>query len=207
MQRSKGSRLFPLFVIIIILALAVAAVVSIGRAVFNRAEPTQTEEVVDAGRDSLLNTSLSRSVSMTVRGPIVADEVFKSYKIVISPGKRQMDVYTGYLDERTGGKTFSNNTPSYEQFIHALDKANMMKGEVPKDDDANDLRGICATGYVHEFAVLNDDQSIKRLWTSTCKGSQGSLDASKDQLSNLFLVQIPDSQKLIPFKEALKLSF
>jgi len=35
-------------------------------------------------------------VSLSVRGPIVADEDFRSYEIVISPNMRELSVYEGY---------------------------------------------------------------------------------------------------------------
>ena len=208
MQRSNGARLLPLFIILIVIALVIAALVSVGRAIFNQDEPTTTSETAsDSAHKALLNTSVGHSVAMTVRGPIVANEAFKSYKIDISSDTRRMSVYTGYLENRTNGSTLGNNIPAYEQFVYALDKANMMKGTVPADDAANDLRGICATGYVYEFAVLNDDKSVKRLWTSTCVGSKGTLDASKEQLGNLFLAQIPNSNDLVPFRQSPILHF
>jgi hypothetical protein len=63
--------------------------------------------------------------------------------------------------------------------------------------DKNDTRGICATGLVYEFEVTDADSTVKRLWTSTCKGSPGSLKASVTQVKNLFLSQIPDSDHLL----------
>lgn len=209
MQRNRAN-FFPLVIILIVVALVIAAIVSIGRAVFNNGDGNDTEQTsqVDQNREALLNTASGRSVQMTVRGPIVADEKFTSYRITVSNAERTMNVYTGYLEERTNGKTLSNNTRAYEQFVHALDKANMMQtAERAADDELNDLRGICARGYVYEYAVLSGGNEVKKLWTSTCSGSKGTLDASKEQLSQLFLAQIPDSQQLIPFQQSPTFSF
>lgn len=210
MQRSNGARLFPLFIILIVVALVIAALVSIGRAVFNTDGDSPDEQTaqVDAGRESLLKTDLARSVQMTIRGPIVAQENFKSYQISASANSRKMDVYKGYLEERTGGKELGNNTRAYEQFVFALDKADMMKGKIPADNQAvNDLRGVCSGGYVYEYAVLNNGREVKKLWTSTCDGSKGTLEASKEQLTGLFLAQIPGANDLIPFRESPLLRF
>lgn len=209
MQRSNGARLFPLFIILIVVALVIAAIISIGRAVFNSGEDSGDETVlVDRGRESLLKSDLGRSVSMTVRGPIVAEENFQSYRVTVSPDERRMDVFKGYLEERTDGNTLSNNTRAYEQFVYALDKANMMKANNKADDEGvNDLRGICASGYVYEFAVLNNAQEVKKLWTSTCEGSKGTLNASKEQLADLFLGQVPGSNDLVPFRQSPLLRF
>ncbi len=202
MQRSSGSRFLPLFLSFIVVVIIIVLIVSIARAIFGGTEKTDDSDQQDAGRTALLDTSENHSVSMTVRGPIVAQENFYSYRIVISPSQRTMDVFTGYLDDVRKSKSLGNNERAYEQFVYALDKANMMKGTMPSDDAQNDLRGICATGYVYEYSTLADGRAVKHLWTSTCSGSKGTLDASVSQLNNLFLAQLPDSANLIPFKNS-----
>ncbi len=201
MQRSR-SRFFPLFLIIIVFVIIVVAVISIGRAIFTSTQPSTQETDTDPGQTALLSTAVNHSVSLTVRGPIVANESFRSYSITVSPGSRIMNIYTGYLDSIQNSKTLDNNSQAYEQFVFALDKANMMKGTMPRDDAANDLRGICATGFIYEYSVLVDNSSVKHLWTSTCSGSKGTLDASVTQLNNLFLAQIPDANTLNPFSQS-----
>lgn len=207
MQRNSNFRLLPLIISIIVIALVIAAVVSIGRAIFGGGSSSSKDtSQVDEGRDALLNTSGGHSVQMTVRGPIVANENFQSYQVDVSNSERSITAYDGYLESRSGGTTLSNNTPAYEQFVYALDKANMMKGKEADGNDSDDLRGICASGYVYEFAVLSSGNTVKSLWTSTCGGSKGTLEASKDQLSKLFLDQIPDSSNYIPFKQSINYS-
>lgn len=209
MQRNNGAKFFPLIIIIVIVALVIAAIVSIGRAVFNSGDGNDTEQTsqIDENREALLNTSTGRSVSMTIRGPIVAQENFTSYRVAVSNTERSLNVYKGYLEEQTSGKTLANNTQAYEQFVYALDKANMTKSRDQANDDTNDLRGICAGGYVYEYAVLSGDNEVRKLWTSTCEGSKGTLNASKDQLNRLFLAQIPGSNELVPFKQSPSLRF
>jgi hypothetical protein len=207
MQRS-GTRLFPLFLVLIIVIVVIVAIVSIGRAIFFSGEQTTvTDADTNTGRTELLKTTADHSVRLTVRGPIVADEAFKSYQITISPSARTMAVYQGYLEDEERAKQLDNNREAYEQFVYALDKANMMKGTMPADDAENDLRGICATGYVYEYSVLVADDPVKHLWTSTCDGSKGTLNASVQQLNDLFLVQIPDSGDLVPFRTSNRLVF
>ena len=207
MQRS-GTRLFPLFLVLIIVIIVIVAIVSIGRAIFFSGNQTAvTDADTNPGRTELLNTTANHSVRLTVRGPIVADEKFKSYQITISPSARTMVVYRGYLEEEERTKQLDNNRAAYEQFVHALDKANMMKGAMPEGDAENDLRGVCATGYIYEYSVLLSDEPVKHLWTSTCDGSRGTLNASVSQLNNLFLVQIPGSGDLVPFNSSNRLVF
>jgi hypothetical protein len=194
MYKGNSSRILPVLLILIVVAIAIAGLVSVGRMIFggDQSDPNQ----VDVGREALLNTSVDRNVRMTVRGPIVADEAFRSYQVTVSPSTRRLVTYSGYLENTLETKQYSNNVKAYEQFVHALDKANMMKGD-ELEGERDDTRGICATGNVYEFEVMRGDSSVKRLWTSTCKGSPGSFKASVDQVESLFLEQIPDSRDVL----------
>lgn len=197
MYRGNGSRIFPVILVLIIIAIAIAALVSVGRAIFGGdGEQSSQQTQVDTSRDSLLNTSLGHSVRMTVRGPLVADENFRSYQVVVSPDNRSLTTYSGYLERSLETKQLTNNVPAYEEFVHALDKANMAKGEA-FTGEKDDTRGICATGKIYEYEILNAGSVVKRLWTSTCKGSPGSLKASSKQLETLFNEQIPERKALL----------
>lgn len=204
MRPNRGNRFLPLVISLIIIALVIAAIVSIGRAIFNIG-PSNDQAQTDTATAALLNTDSSRSVQMVVRGPIVANENFQSYSIKVSPNERVMNVYTGYLETLTKDKTLENNHDAYVQFVYALNKADMTKirGDVADDD----IRGICATGYVYEFSVQNEGEAVQTLWTSTCSGSKGTLRANKDQLSNLFMNQIPGSADLVPFQASTPFQF
>ena len=205
MANYRTSRILPIALVIIITIIAVAALISVARVVFFSGTAS-TPELVDTSRESLLNTAAGHSVSMTIRGPIVADEEFHSVKIDISASTRQIETYKGYLDAVVDKTTLSNNVAAYEQFVYALDKANMMKGQEPETEAENDLRGICASGYVYEYTVLSSGNDVKTLWTSTCGGSKGTLEASREQLTSLFLDQIPNSNDYIPFKQSFNYS-
>lgn len=178
----------PIILVIVVVALVIAAIVSLAQMLFSNGQGN-TEEV-NASRQSLLATTSDRSVQMTVRGPIVADEEFRSYRVTASNGERTFTTYSGYLSNVISAKTYSNNTQAYEQFVHALDKANTMAG-APLEGEKDDTRGICATGSVYEFEVLDGSKVVERRWTSTCGGSGGSFRANTKQVSELFLGQVP----------------
>ena len=199
MASYRNSRIFPIALVLIIAAIAIAALVSLTRAIFfstPSTNQTTTVSQVDAGRQALRSTTADRSVRMTVRGEIVADEKFHSYQITITPSSRTLTTYISYLDTTVDNVNLGNNIPAYEQFVYSLDRANLAKGS-ELTGDKNDTRGICATGQVYEFATLKADKSVKTLWTSACRGSKGSLDASVDQLTQLFVSQIPNAPQLI----------
>lgn len=195
MATYRTQRVVPIILVIVIIIIAVAALVSLARAVFfsgSDADPI----AVDRSRSALLDSSQGHSVSMTVRGPIVADEEFQSYQTTITPNSRTLTTYSGYLDAVVDQVSLPNNTAAYEEFVYALDKAKLPNGEeLPGERD--DVRGICATGRVYEFYINDNGDTVKRLWTSTCSGSKGSLDGNVNQLKDLFVDQFPDGEDLI----------
>lgn len=190
---SGARRIVPIILILIIIAVAIAAIVSVGQSIFGGGQP----EEVNQGKRSLLNTSEDRSVRLTVRGPIVADEEYHSYTIAIDANSRTMTTYNGYLNRQLQTKDLPNNIPAYEQFVYALDRAGMMDAPEFSGDD-NDIRGICATGRVIKFETLRGSSVIKSLWTSTCRGNaSGSLKVEHGPLQNLFKAQIPEYRDLL----------
>jgi hypothetical protein len=194
MYRGNSSRIFPIIIVLIVIAISVAALVSAGKAIFGGDSSTTQK---DAGQQALLNTDVGNSVRMTVRGPITADEDFHSYTVTVSAGSRSLTTYTGYLDQQLDTNQLGNNDKAFEQFVYALNYANFMK-DAALSGDKNDIRGICASGVVYQFDVLQSDgSSVKQLWTSTCKGSPGSFRGSVSQISSLFLLQIPDNAQLL----------
>jgi len=197
MSRYNSRRLAPIILTIVVIIVSIALLVSLARALlFSGSSSTGQNQVVDTTQEALLNTDANRSVSMTVRGPIVADEDFRSYQITISPNTRTIQTYKGYLGTILQQKTRTNNAAAYEEFVFALNKANMTKG-TQFEDDQNDVRGVCAPGRVYEYRLLKDGKSVEMLWASTCSGSKGSLEASVDQLTELFVRQIPEARDII----------
>lgn len=195
MAKYRNSRTLPTILTIVVIIIAIVGIVSLARFIFFSGS-SSTPAIIDPSKDNLLSSVDGRAVSMTVRGPIVADENFRSYQIYISPSTRTIKTYTGYLGTVLEQRSLTNNVAAYEEFVHALYKADLIAGQ-PFDGDKNDVRGICATGRVYEFSLIKDGEAIETLWTSTCGGSKGSLKASVDQLSQLFRAQIPDSRPLI----------
>ncbi len=195
MSRYSRNRFIPVLLVIVVIIIAVVALVSLARAIFfsGDRDNNQASQQLDRNRSALLTTSADRRVEMTVRGPIVAEENFNSLRIVVSPNSRTLTTYRGYLDKRIDRIKLGNNVKAYTEFVNALDKANLALG-VPFSEDDDDTNGICATGRIYEYQLFEGDQSIMRLWTSTCKGSPGSLKASSEQLTDLFIAQIPDAR-------------
>jgi hypothetical protein len=200
MKYSKNSlsRFIPILLVIVITIVAVAAVIAIGRALLGGGGSTtsDTTAVTDEGRVALLTVDVSRAIQLTVRGPIVAEEKFRSYRVTISPESREITTYEGYLGNVLETKEFDNNTRAYEELVFALDKRRMMDGR-PLTEEQNDLRGICASKQVYEFETLVNGETVRSLWTSDCEGSKGSALANVSEVINMFLNQIPDGRKIV----------
>lgn len=195
-SRSSFSRFVPILLVIVITIVAVAAVIAIGRALLGGGgQPAEQTTTVDEGRAALLSTDVSRSVRLTVRGPIVADEKFRSYQITISPDYRSMVIYEGYLDREMETKRLDNNIRAYEELVHSLDKRKMMHGKVLAEDQ-DDLRGVCASKKIYEFETLVNGETVRRFWRSDCEGAPGSSLANAGEVIDMFMKQIPDGRKM-----------
>ena len=194
-RRNSFSRFVPILLVIVITIVAVAAVIAIGRALFGKNDSGQTDQNVNTSQVALLSTEEGRAVRLTVRGPIVANENFRSYSVIISPSSRDMTTYEGYLDKEINQKKLDNNMKAYTELVYALDKRKMMNG-TQLNEQQNDLRGICASGKVYKFETLKDNSVVKSLWTSDCSGSKGSAQANVNEILDMFLKQIPDGKKM-----------
>ena len=191
MDRSGLSRLIPIILVIIVVVVAVAALISVGRMFFGGGEGSQSPTPAENnGKEALLKTTANYSVKMTVRGPITANETARSYTITISPSKRTMTTYKGYVGEQIDSEELDNNVQAYTQFVNALSRAELMDG-TPLSGEDNNTNGVCATGALYEFEVRQETNTIQKLWATTCKSAKGSLTASLGQVSRLFQVQIP----------------
>lgn len=190
MYRGSGPRILPLIIVIIVVALVIAAIVTIGRMVLGGDSSSGTEADQETVSSAVLKTTTDRSVLWTVRGPIIADENFRTYQISVSPSERVYTVYSGYLSQAIETKTYANNTAAYQQFVNALNLANV--GDVRNVKDT-DILGVCATdGLAYTFETLESGTADHTLWSSTCQGSPGNLGANALQIHALFTNQIPD---------------
>lgn len=193
MYRSSSNRIFPIILVVVVTVALVAGLVAVGRYIFGgNAEQREAEESrVETARDQLLTLEVDRLTRLTVRGPIVGDDRFRTERISISPTQRVYTIYGSYLEDVEDQRSYDNNMEAYEEFVHALDKAAFTKPGKESPEEASDIRGICATGRVYDFEIVGSTGVVYRAWTSTCKGSPGTFGASLDQVVSLFTAQIP----------------
>lgn len=189
MYRGSRPRILPIIIVILVVVALIVALVTIGRAIFSGGSSSTTPTTGTSLEDAVLDRGSDRSVRWTVRGPIVADEDFRTYQITISPTARKYVTYSGYLGQVLTTKTYDNNANAYEEFVFALNKANITN---VRGGDGSDIRGVCATkGIAYQFETLNDGSADNTLWSSTCAQSKGTLGADPLQIHALFVNQIP----------------
>lgn len=195
MNPNRSNQLLPVILIVVIVVVSVAAIVALARTLlFGGGE--STEQTEEPEKVALVQTTSDRAVRMTIRGPITADEKFRSYQITVSPSSRVMTTYAGYLDQQIDTVQLDNNTRAYEEFVFALNRAGMMDG-TPLEGEKNDRRGLCPTGKILEFETLQNSQPVEMLWTSTCGNAKGSFKANSSQVSDMFLAQVPQGPDLL----------
>lgn len=186
MSRYQKRSTFSLVITFIVAAIVLAGVISATRAIFFSS--TQKEANKDVSKELLLNTSASHSVSMYVRGPIVANNQHYSFKMSVGSTARNITTYIGYEGAVLKSVNLANNQPAYEQFVYALQRAKFTN-EHMLSPDKNDTKGICATGRVYYFSLNTDNQSQSTRWTTSCRGEDGSFRGQFDSVRALFYAQ------------------
>ena len=122
-MKSKLIRIAPILLIIAIAILAITAIVSIGRMMLGGGsnQPAQKTEEQEASIVELLKNEVGRSVKMTVRGPIVANEDARSYTVEISNSQRSLKTYKGYTAEVIDDVKLDNNSAAYDELVYESD--------------------------------------------------------------------------------------
>lgn len=156
-------------------------------------------DTVDAGEKALIEMTNKSAIRMTVRGKIVANEEFKYYEITLKPQTREIKVLSGYNGEVVASRSYENNWEAYTEISYALKRIGMMKGRAFIGDE-DDTRGVCPSGELTTFEVLDGGRTIKRLWLTSCKNDQKSFNGEHKKVSELILMQIPDHKSIL--KEA-----
>lgn len=179
--------------LLIFVAVAIIGLVALGRLLLGGTTQTRKD---DPATKALLTTDADYSVRMTVRGPIVADEDFRSYTVTVSPSGREMTSFAGYDTRTVDSVTLSNTTDAYTQFVGALNRASFSTGRT-LSDTANNTDGVCATGRLYTFEILEAQSTVSKLWTTSCSRGSGSFRGDAAAVRTLFLEQIPTSNGVL----------
>ena len=96
-MKEKIIRIAPILLIVAIAILSIILIVNLGRAMFGATESGNSSQTTqqDTSVADLLKVEAGRSVKMTVRGPIVANEDARSYTVEVSPTGRSLKTFKG----------------------------------------------------------------------------------------------------------------
>ncbi len=192
MRRGQPTRLGMVLLAIIVIAVLVSGILWAGRALFGNGSSAPVE--VNPGQKLLDEPNDNTKVRMSVRGPIIASEKHYSIVIVISQSSRSITSYRGYGGEVIETKTLDNTKPAFNDLIKALNRAGYMKENVSITQDP---AGICAVGQLIQFEMLDGDNSVKKLWTTSCAKLEGNFAGLDINVEQLLIDQIPDARKII----------
>lgn len=184
MRKVVLNRIILIALVVVVLILIVAAITGLGSPKTIVSTPENT---------TLLTNTPEMSLTMKIRGPIVANEDFSVKTITVSPSSRQYQETTGYLETppiASTAQNLTNNIKAYDEFIFALEKGQLFNGNNLTAE--NDLRGVCATGRTYEFTLYKSGTPVISTWSSTCKDTTGNLRGDLSGLVGIFAKQIPD---------------
>lgn len=132
-------------------------------------------------------------VSMTVSGPIVADKQHQEYRITVDRDNVTFEEIRGYEGNVVNLKTYSNNQAAYNDFLHALTRANFTSGDNTKS--LRDETALCPLGSRYVFKLTQGGNDLERYWATTCSGTKTYL-GNFEMTTSLFELQVPDFQDL-----------
>lgn len=169
-----------------VLALIVLVLVLVLKG-FKGSQPTYATPLTDY-------STTNSQVSLTVDGPVVAEQNHSSYRITVDRNNVTIETIQGYENRVVDTKTYSNNQASFYSFLRALDIAGFTSGKEAKTDSANDERGVCASGDRYVFELINDGSDLQRYWASSC--GSGTFKGNSAKVRQLFSLQVPDFDQL-----------
>ena len=140
--------------------------------------------------DYITNAS---EVSLTIDGPITADQTHHSIAIVVDERTASAQLIKGYEGQVENSKTYTNNDYSFANFLLALKHAGFTLGNT--DESVKDERGYCPTGIRYVYELKDNDKEVRRFWSTSCN-RDGTYKGMADLTRTLFQQQIPDYDEL-----------
>lgn len=175
--------------IIIIVVLIIGANL-VRNTIFGSQATIKTEDAVN------LNDFNKPGVTLRYRviGPIIAEENHRELQMDITANGRNAKIFSGYNGTVLKQTNHSNNQAAFTEFIEALGRA----GFVTERTNAKEttLTGQCATGSRFIAEIIQDGQSVKELWRTSCGVNEGTLAGNVTAIEVLFKKQFPDYNQL-----------
>lgn len=185
-MNSRTYRIVIIICLILVVVGSIFAVSQLRSGGGGNAKPTPTPTPVTfAGQED-------GEFTMTVQGPIVANELFHSSTITVSASNRTFTAYTTYDNVVSANTTFGNNLEAYQQFATAMQNAGYSKVSTEKGTQ-KDAGSTCPNGRRYTYTFTAGGQTTVNSWSSTCNTkTQTMVPASASQIIQLMKAQIPN---------------
>ncbi|HEV7453707.1 MAG TPA: hypothetical protein VGO07_00440 [Candidatus Saccharimonadales bacterium] len=131
-------------------------------------------------------------VSVTVDGPVNADQKHEAYRITIGRDANVIEVMHGYKYEVVNAQTYASNSEAYTNFLKSIQLLGFTKGD--PDPKKADPRGYCPLGDRIIYRIETGNEDVQKYWTTTCNG--GTFKGNSATIRSLFIKQIPDFPKI-----------
>jgi len=165
-----------------IIALIILVIILIVRAGSNSAVGPSAIDLADY----ITNSS---EVSLTIDGPVSANETHKSIHISVDERRATAELIQGYEGQVIDSKSYTTNPNLYANFLLSLKRAGFTLGNT--DDSVKDERGYCPTGLRYIYQLKDNDKEVRRFWNTSC-GKDGTYSGAGELTRSLFQNQIPD---------------
>ncbi len=181
-------------VAVVLLVLSTWGVIALARNIFggsNKAKTATSSQKIELSDYDRAGTV----VKLNVDGPIVGDGQYVSYQIEVSQNYRKITTYKGYEKTVVSEKLYDNNVEAYRTFLRALERQNYTTKVSGSSDDEV---AACATGRRFVYSLTDQEETVSRLWNTSCTSKVGSMVSSTGtSVRSLYKSQIPDYNTIL----------
>lgn len=131
------------------------------------------------------------TVSYTLDGNVNGDELHRQVRITVGREERVIQIVQGYNGQVIDSRVYSNNEEAYEVFLKSINNYGFLKKYATKTPLPADERGICPLGNRYIFELEQGNDSLSRLWATSCGVKVGTFGGATSSLQSLFRAQIP----------------
>ena len=136
----------------------------------------------------------SSEVSLTIDGPITADQTHSAIKITVDERRATAELIKGYEGQVQDSKSYATNENLYANLLLSLKRAGFIVGLT--DESLNDERGYCPTGLRYVYELKDNGNEVRRLWSTSCS-RDSTFKGMGETVRTLFQSQIPDYDILL----------
>jgi hypothetical protein len=133
----------------------------------------------------------SAVASLTIDGPIVANQNFNEVVIEVSANFTELKIINGYNNQVVSKKVYTNNQNAFRAFLKSL-ALNNFQLKVNNSQGLSGPIGVCPTGDSYIFKFVRNSQDIVDSWQTSCNSSYYTFGGNLNNVIGLFQSQIPN---------------